>query len=301
MIREFKRIMNRADLIGGGGGAPPADTPPADTPPADTPPADGPQVNYPENFPKEYHDNPTIMKFLDKESGNFDLGKVLLSNIHAQKLVGADKILKPSDATTPEEWDKIYNQLGRPEKPEDYKLNIDGFNAEDPINKGFLEEAHKAGVLPKQAEALFSYYAKAQAEMAEGSDAEADKAYEAEVAKLKGDWGDNFDKEAKIAETAFKKVFSEEEQAAYQKAGLLTDPAVIKMLNTVGKKILDDKTLDGGGGETLDNVEQIKAQYRESYAVLMKGDKTNPSYVFHQKRLHKLNEVAASRKLNLHA
>lgn len=298
--------MAREDLIGGGTGAPPPETPPeggTGTPPPATPPEGGGiEIKYPETFPKEFHGNPTIMKHINQETGDINYGNVMSSLIHAQKLVGADKIIKPTDSTSEQEWGELFRKLGNPEKVEDYKIEAQGFNAEDPMSKGFIETAHKAGVLPKQAAALFEYYDKAQKEAITNADALGDEAYNAEVGKLKAAWGDNFEKEAKISEAAFTKLFSPDDQKYYKEAGLLTDPAFIKAMNTVGKKMLDDNTLNAGGGDDFQgNEAQLKASYRESYAVLMKGDKTNPAYVHHQNNLHKLNELAAQRGINLHS
>lgn len=292
--------MNKVDLIAGGaGGAPP--TPPEAGAPPTKPVEGGVEIQYPESFPKEFHGNPTIMKHVNAETGEINVGNVMSSLIHAQKLVGADKLIKPTDATTPEEMRNFYTSLGVPEKIEDYKITAEGFNAEDPASKGFVEAAHAAGVLPKQAEALYTYYDKSQKEAIKNADALGDEAYNAEIGKLKAGWGDSFDKNIKISEQAFQKIFNAEDQAQYKEAGLLADPAFIKAMNTVGQRMLDDTTLEGGGGNDYSgNEEQLKASYRESYAVLSTGDKTNPSYIHHQKNLHKLSEIAAERGIDLH-
>jgi hypothetical protein len=306
MIREFKRVMERADLIGGGGGTPPEGTPPEGTPPEGTPPEGTPpeggiEIKYPENFPKEFHGNPTIMKHANKETGELNVANIMTGLIHASKLVGEKGISKPSEGASEAEMAEFYHKLGNPKKVEDYKIEVDGFNSEDPISQRYIAEAHKAGVNPKQAAALYAFNAAINKENAASANALGDDAYATEVTKLKADWGNDFDKNAKIAETAFTKLFNEDDQKQYKEAGLLTDPAVIKMLKTVGSRMLDDDTLDAGGGDAgLGNAEAMKQKYRDSYSVIAKGDKTDPNYVFHQKRMHSLVTKAGEMNISLH-
>lgn len=93
--------MSKEDLIGGD------DNVDNSTPPVDnTPETNEISIEYPENFPQEFQGNATIMKFVDKESNKIDYGKALSSLIHAQKLVGADKIMLPSKTATEDDWKK---------------------------------------------------------------------------------------------------------------------------------------------------------------------------------------------------
>ena len=57
--------------------------------------------------------HPTIQKFQDVAS-------LAQSYLEAQKLIGADKIVKPGKDATPEQMAEFYNALGRPE-------NVDGY------------------------------------------------------------------------------------------------------------------------------------------------------------------------------
>lgn len=297
-MKKGRMIMSteetKQDLIGGD------QNPPAtnETPP---PTEDkGIQIEYPENFPEEFRDSPTIQKFVDKETGKINYGNALSSLVHAQKLVGSDKIMIPSKTATEDDWNQVFRKLGNPEKVEDYKIEVEGFNMDDPMSKGFIETAHKIGVLPKQAEAIASYFQEASKEANERSKTEIDTDYQLELDNLKKDWGDKFKNNINLATKAFETIFSPEEQGYYKEKGLLADPAFVRAMNKVGNSMLDDSTFKGNEEtDTATTTEHMKQSYRESYAVVMKGDKTNPSYEHHRNNLHALNKKAGQMGISL--
>ena len=81
------------------------------------------------------------------------------SYLHSQKLVGADKIPVPNKMATDEDWNAVYERLGRPQSPEGYEYNLPKETKLDEATlKAFSEEAHKLGLLPKQAQGIMNYY-----------------------------------------------------------------------------------------------------------------------------------------------
>ena len=58
----------------------------------------------------------------EKSLENFDnMEDLLKSYLHAQKMVGADKIPVPNKFATDEDWKEVFTRLGAPKNPEDYK------------------------------------------------------------------------------------------------------------------------------------------------------------------------------------
>jgi hypothetical protein len=53
-----------------------------------------------------------------------DIAGLAKSYVHAQKLIGADKIPVPNKHATEDDWNAVYEKLGRPKSAEDYKLNV---------------------------------------------------------------------------------------------------------------------------------------------------------------------------------
>ena len=81
------------------------------------------------------------------------------SYLHSQKLVGSDKIPIPNKYATDEDWNAVYEKLGKPKSPDGYEYNLpkEAKLDEDSL-KAFSTEAHKLGLLPKQAQGIINYY-----------------------------------------------------------------------------------------------------------------------------------------------
>ena len=119
---------------------------------------------------------------------------LLKSYLHAQKMVGADKIPVPNKFATDEDWKEVFTRLGAPKSPEDYKYSFKDDQVDPNQLKSFNETAHKLGLLPKQAEALVKYYNdlnKGQSEQLESQAIEAQTKTETE---LKKEFGPQYNK-----------------------------------------------------------------------------------------------------------
>jgi hypothetical protein len=80
--------------------------------------------------------------------------------INAQKMIGKNKVVLPTDKSTPQEWEAFHTALGRPKTPDEYKLAIPaGQEALYPAET--LSQAkqlfHKAGFNQKQVDALWAF------------------------------------------------------------------------------------------------------------------------------------------------
>jgi len=76
------------------------------------------------------------------------------SFINAQKMVGAEKVAIPGNWATDEDWDLVYNKLGRPAESGDYELGeLSGDMAD-----WFRDAAHNSGLTGRQATQLAQAY-----------------------------------------------------------------------------------------------------------------------------------------------
>jgi len=113
--------------------------------------SDGPDLSFMDKISEEYKETPTIknIKSID------DMAKQL---VHANKKIG-ERLSEPEEVN--EDFFSFYSKLGRPENPDDYKLEVSdelkelGFD-----EKNFKETAHAAGLTAKQANLLFDKYSK---------------------------------------------------------------------------------------------------------------------------------------------
>ena len=176
-------------------------------------------------IPEEYKEEKALSNFNNMED-------LLKSYLHAQKMVGANKIAVPNKMATEDDWKEVFKKLGAPEKPDDYKYSF----KEDEINpeqlKSFNETAHKLGLLPKQAENLIKFYQEMN------SVGEQSKLQTAQAKQLE-------------AESLLKKEFGAE-------YGKRLDQAKRLASETFGKELLNNTILQDGS-RLGDNVEIIRA------------------------------------------
>lgn len=183
------------------------------------------EIDFKSLIPEEYKEEKALSNFNNMED-------LLKSYLHAQKMVGANKIAVPNKMATDDDWKEVFKKLGAPEKPDDYKYSF----KEDEINpeqlKSFNETAHKLGLLPKQAESLIKFYQEMN------SVGEQSKLQTAQAKQLE-------------AESLLKKEFGAE-------YGKRLDQAKRLASETFGKELLNNTILQDGS-RLGDNVEIIRA------------------------------------------
>jgi len=183
------------------------------------------EIDFKSLIPEEYKQEKALSNFNNMED-------LLKSYLHAQKMVGANKIAVPNKMATEDDWKEVFKKLGAPEKPDDYKYSF----KEDEINpeqlKSFNETAHKLGLLPKQAESLIKFYQEMN------SVGEQSKLQTAQAKQLE-------------AESLLKKEFGAE-------YGKRLDQAKRLASETFGKDLLNNTILQDGS-RLGDNVEIIRA------------------------------------------
>jgi len=108
-------------------------------------------VDFKSLIPKEYQGEKSLQNFQD-------MNGFVKSYLSAQRLVGLDKIAIPNHLATDDDWDQVYQKLGRPNNPNEYKYNLKDSKLDDNSLKAFSEHAHKLGLLPKQADGIINYY-----------------------------------------------------------------------------------------------------------------------------------------------
>lgn len=260
------------DPAGGGG----SDDPPGGgtggkgDPPSDKPTKGGSPADWRSSLPKELQDDATIKKFpsVDALAGAY---------LNAQKLIGADKIAVPNPKTaTPEDWENVFNKLGRPAL-EKYEVKFkDGESVDKDFAEAFRASAHKAGLLPSQAQALADWFSGRRTE-AEQKYIETQKnELKAQVENLKKDWGNTFD--ARIGRV--NKMLQEAGATDYfKKAGYGSDATLYRYLDTFAEKLYKDhKLVDGASGKTVRTKDEVQAAISKMHADPAYTNKNHPAH-----------------------
>lgn len=200
-----------------------------------------------------------------------DMNGLARSYIHAQSMVGKKGVVVPGEKATDEEWGAFYKSIGQPEAdkyeiaaPKDKQINPDMF-------KAFKEMAHKSGLLPKQAQKLFDWYA-GQEESAMKAQSEQKQALtKQELADLQKEWGGGYDKNISLAKLAVDEVGGPEFKQYLEQSGLGNDVRVIKLMSKVGALLGEDKIRGQGGG----SLGQTPAELNREITDIM-GNKSHP-------------------------
>ena len=145
------------------------------------------ETNFKDLIPESFKEEKALDNFNNMED-------FVKSYLHAQKLVGADKIPVPNKHATDEDWNEVFKRLGAPQNPDDYKYNIKDQELDQTQVKEFNKAAHQLGLLPKQAEGLIKFYNEMNTNNAASQEEAAAQAQLQTETKLKEEFGPQFAK-----------------------------------------------------------------------------------------------------------
>jgi len=199
------------------------------------------QNNFQDLIPEEYRGEKSLSNFKD-------MNDFVKSYLSAQKIVGADKIPVPNKFATEEDWKAVFNKLGAPEKPEDYKYNFKEGEVDQELLSTFNQQAHKLGLLPQQAESLIKFYN----DLNEGSSVQAEeKAAQTRIHtenELKKEFGPQYvkrlDQAKRLASSTLGNDFLENTLLA-DGSRLGDNLNVVKAFSNLAEKLSEDEVVKG--------------------------------------------------------
>ena len=221
--------------------------------------------------------------------------KAIESYRNLEKFAGGSKSLVelPGPDADDAKLGEFYNRLGRPESPDKYDLKAPE-GADPELTDWFKGTAHKYGLTAKQAASLYSDWNQMAAGKGEAMAAEAQQSSEKEIAALKKEWGQGFEKQIDMGKRAVAALGFNEQQLSTYEAKLGT-AEMLKLFSTLGSKMGED-SFEGGERTGSGSFGLTPAAARQQISDL-KTDKSfmdgylsgNPEYVAKMKRL---NEAA---------
>lgn len=245
-----------------------------------------------EGLPDGLRSNPTVQNFKGK-----DIKDVVESFVNAEKLVGGSLRL-PTDKDTPAEkaakLEKVYTQLGRPEKPDGYKLTPPAEDSGIPWDAAKAEEfkavAHKLGLTQAQVEGLAAY----DTQRAMATQVDTTKAYQDCMQTLEQDWGAASKTMLGLSRRTAATYFAPETLQLMDKVGLTNNPAFIKSIAMMGKELMEEGLIVGGregmtedGGVTALQAEYNKIMNDDKHAYWNAGDPNHAAAVTRMEQLQR--------------
>ena len=245
------------------------------------------EINFKDLIPEGFKEEKALDNFNNMED-------FVKSYLHAQKLVGADKIPVPNKHSTEEDWHEVFKRLGAPETPEDYKYNLKDVELDQNQVQEFNKEAHKLGLLPRQAESLIKFYNEMNSNNAASQEEAAAQAQLQTETELRKEYGPQFSKRLDQAKKlAVNSLGSDFLENTYLKDGsrLGDNIKVIKAFSDLADILSEDEIIKGDGSEYMtakDIEKEINELTQEGSAYWIK---THPNHNKAVQEVLKLREM----------
>ena len=226
--------------------------------------------SWKDSISEQYRKDPNIEKFTEIDA----LAK---SYINATKMIGQDKVVIPTNNSTEEAWNEVYDKLGRPESAEKYSLDAKSevVNLDEAAIKSFAEQSHKLGLNNKQAQGILEFYKNNMEGTAQQEKIDVETAHAQAEQQLRQEWGRDFDnkiKQAKaLAQANIDLKFLESQLKDGSKVG--DHPEVIKGFAKIASMMQEDKIV------TTESENVNKGRDLESEISTIMNDKSHPYHV----------------------
>jgi len=253
------------------------------------------KINYPSDLEQSYHGNPTLLKHYDKEKGEFRIGTMMKSLIHASSAIGKEKVLKPDKNWTDDQWNTFYRDIGLPDSVDKYDIKNNlakGLEANEKMFNGFKEIAYKSGILPKQAQAVVDYFNQTIAETVQEQSKTASLNLQQARLDLEREYGNAFERKMNVAEQGIKAFASAEMMDSLEKKGFMDDPDFTRLMVKIGEALGEDKFNDDvkkSGQMTPSEIDaEIESFYKKDHPFSNSGHPHHDQYVNRMMELQEL-------------
>ena len=224
-------------------------------------------TSWKETISEEFRNDPNIAKFTEIDA----LAK---SYINATRMIGTDKVAVPNQNSTEDQWNEVYDKLGRPESADKYKLEVksDVVPIEETAVKQFAENAHKLGLNNKQAQGILEFYKNSMEQTAKQSQIDAETSQVQAQQLLRQEWGKSYDANIQKAASLAKANMKAEVLDMQMKDGsrLGDNPEIIKGFAKIADMLSEDKII----ATESENVNQGRDIEQEISQIM--NDKTGP-------------------------
>ena len=248
-----------------------------------------PAQSFRDSLPEDLRSNPSLKNIND-------VGSLAKSYVHAQRMVGADKIPLPGNNSTDDDWIKVYDKLGRPADIKDYDVTV----PEMFDGNGFRESIHAAGLNQKQA-ASVAQFIHSQSEAAnEKLNAYQEQARLDTEAELRQEYGKTFDDKIKRAQSTAKYLLGSKGDPSSKDnilgnirladGRMLGDhPDIIRMFEAMSHEIAEDD-LDGVTTESAMTPQDAQEEI-DTIQADRSGPYWNKHHPEHDKMVARVNEL----------
>lgn len=235
--------------------------------------------------------NPTLEKIKSVDA-------LASSYINLQSHLGRDKITKP---VTEDDWNDVYDFLGRPESADAYKVEF-GDDVPEEIKAQFDDEsmgafkakAHELGLTEAQLQGVVGWYAQNQTQAFAQLHEQQGQSIEQAEQELHQKWGRAYEQNVGYAKKAFEEYGGDDLARIMDESGLGNHPAVLEAFANIAKSTMADKDLAGptNQGKQVLTPEEAKAEASSIMAHPAYLDKNHPEHTSVVRKVQSLFERA---------
>lgn len=258
-----------------------------------------PEGDWRHGLPEDMRGHTSIadFKLSEGEDGVRVPSTLVKSYIDQQPLIGGDKIPRPKEGASEDEWTKYFEAIlpgegspeeytgrflkaiGKPEKADDYDLTLSdelkgsiGEKFSERLTGWFRAKAHEVGLPKGLAEQLYQDYIREEiaivAEYDEEHERKVNKAFDECMKALNKEWGADTEKNLKLANRAYKTLVGEEQELSEELfVKMANNPnfcvGMFKYAQTVGEhNLIEGVTGRPGGVKTKEELDQMRKDPR---------------------------------------
>lgn len=204
-------------------------------------------TSFLDSISEEYRNNPSIKSFTNVN----DMAKTL---IHAQRMIGADKIALPGKSATDDEWRAIYQKLGAPDDPQKYEFSAETKVLDESAIGEFRNAAFEAGLNNRQADTVAKFMDTTLQTAQAKFEQQAEELRYGGEQELRKEWGQAFDQRVELAYKAAVDTLGDAnllDEIKLADGRMLGDhPAIVRMFAKIAEQIGEDNLI----GDTTEMV-----------------------------------------------
>ncbi len=238
------------------------------------------------SLPQELQENASLQKYTS-------VSALASAYIAAQKLIGADKISLPNPKTaTEDDWKAFYSKLGVPESIDKYGVSFkDKVTFDEDFGNKYKEAALKAGMLPKQAQAMADWLSDRNLEVENQIVIEKKKAFETGVADLKKEWGEAFQKNVNLANQVVAEIGGDELAKKLVSSGYGADMNFMRLMAKIGDTLYKEHKITGADEKGSGTAMSPKELQDEIARLKVDPAYTNKDHPNHKKAVRDMQDL----------
>lgn len=182
-----------------------------------------------------------------------------LSGLNVQPNNVQEETIIIGNEITPQDMERIYKKLGRPDEPDKYDLTE---IVPDNFNKGLVDEFKKKafdiGLSNEKTRELADWYKGVELKQVEAINNQRKAMADHHLLELKRDFGVNFEKEVNYARKAIDAYTDKSFKQYMDESGLGNHPALVKAFAKIGRELSEDKLVQSETANRLAGDEAVK-------------------------------------------